>query len=184
MKHALSLAIVATLLSTGAVQAQTTPAPTPAPAAPADSTVGVSIPALSAWLTSTGATVEPVQSVEDRRFMKVTTNGLPWILFLQSCENDVCSDLQFSAAISDPSITGEKVNAWNRDRRFVKAIFEAADSTSPASAVAQFDILVGAGGPEQLVDHVAVWRALLVDFVRTLMPPPANTAPATPPAGN
>lgn len=184
MKHALPLALTAALLSAGAVQAQTTPAPTAAPAAPASSTVGVSIPALSAWLTSTGATVEPVQSVEDRRFMKVTTNGLPWVLFLQSCEGDVCSDLQFSAAISDPSITSDKVNAWNRDRRFVKAIYEAADGTSPASAVAQFDILVGAGGPEQLVDHVAVWRALLVDFVRSLMPLPAGAAPATPPTGN
>lgn len=196
MKTMLSLSALAvsamTLVLAASAQAQTPTAPTPAPAPPqtsaagslpaAPARIGVSIPALSAWLTAQGATVAPEASEEGRRYLRVTTNGLPWLLFLQSCEGDVCSDLQFSAAASDPSITLDKVNAWNRDRRFVKAIYETADATDPASAVAQFDVLVGAGGPEQLADHLAVWRALLVDFVRTLMPAPA-VAPATPPAG-
>ena len=184
MKTKLSLsALTAALVLAGAAQAQTaSPAPAQPQAAPAPARIGIPVPALSAWLTAQGATVAPEASEEGRRYLRVTTNGLPWLLFLQSCEGDVCSDLQFSAAASDPSITLDKVNAWNRDRRFVKAIYETADATDPASAVAQFDVLVGAGGPEQLADHHAVWRALLVDFVRTLMPAPA-VAPATPPAG-
>jgi hypothetical protein len=187
MKHALllTLAAAATLsaapLAGASAQTATAPAAAPATAQPQ---VGISPADLSAWLTSRGATVEPVQTSGERRFMKVTTDGLPWVLFLQSCDATACSDFQFTAALSDPSITLDKVNGWNRDRRFVKAIYEAPDATSPASAVAQFDVLIGAGGPEQLVDHLAVWRALLVDFVRTLMPAPPAAAPATPPAGD
>ncbi|MGA0544617.1 YbjN domain-containing protein [Brevundimonas sp. VNH65] len=199
MKQTLVLsACLAGLLATS-VQAQTTPPAAQTPAAPAaagsiaptPSPLGVSTAALSAWLTSQGATVAPEASDDGRRYLRVTTDGLPWLIFLQSCETDVCSDLQFSAALSDASITLDKVNVWNRDRRFVKAIYEPAETGGVASAVAQFDVLVGAGGPGQLTDHLAVWRALLADFVRTLMPRPAPAAaptpaptPAAPPAGN
>lgn len=191
MKQTLVLsACLAGLLATS-VQAQTTPPAAQTPAAPAaagsiaPTPLGVSTAALTAWLTSQGATVAPEASDDGRRYLRVTTDGLPWLIFLQSCETDVCSDLQFSAALSDASITLDKVNGWNRDRRFVKAIYEPAEAGGVASAVAQFDVLVGAGGPGQLTDHLAVWRALLADFVRTLMPRPATApAPATPPAGS
>lgn len=191
MKQTLVLsACLAGLLATS-VQAQTTSPAAQTPAAPAaagsiaPTPLGVSTAALTAWLTSQGATVAPEASDDGRRYLRVTTDGLPWLIFLQSCETDVCSDLQFSAALSDASITLDKVNGWNRDRRFVKAIYEPAQAGGVASAVSQFDVLVGAGGPGQLTDHLAVWRALLADFVRTLMPRPATApAPATPPAGS
>ena len=148
----------------------------PPPALPAP-IVGLSPAAIAAWLAAEGATGIELQTAGERRFLRVTTDGLPWLLFLQSCESDVCSDLQFSAGIGDALITPEKVNGWNRDRRFVKAIYEAGEAGQPASAIAQFDLLVSPGGTEQLADPLAIWRNLLPEFVRIV----TTGAAATPP---
>ena len=179
MKHnatlasVLALFIVAPLTVSAAASAQTPPkASTPA--------AGLTGAAISAWLTAQGADAGEVQIDGERRFIRVETDGLPWLLFLQSCENDLCSDLQFSAGVVDAQITLDKVNGWNRDRRFVKGIFEAGEAGQPASAIAQYDVLVTRGGPEQLADALAIWRGLLPEFVRPVTVGAAATAPTRP----
>lgn len=139
--------------------------------------IGLSPASIAAWLATEGATGVELQTDGERRFIRVTTDGLPWLLFLQSCEGEICSDLQFSAGVGDPLVTPEKVNGWNRDRRFVKAIYEAGEAGEPATAIAQYDVLVAPGGTEQLADPLAIWRNLLPEFVRTVTVGAAATSP-------
>lgn len=181
MKHIAATAALALFAVSSPALAQTRPAATPArAAAPQPQAVqGLSPAAISAWLAAQGATAEPVQQEGDRRYMRVTADGLPWILYLQSCDADLCSDLQFAAGLGHAEVNLDRVNTWNRERRFVKAVYEPADASGPASAVAQFDVLVPPGGPEELTDALAIWRSLLPEFVRAMV---ASNAPATPPA--
>ena len=156
--------------------------PPAAAAAPARLVQGVSPAAVAAWLTTQGATAGPIQQDEGRTYMRVSADGLTWLLFFQSCNNGQCSDLQFSTGAASAAITPAMINGWNRDRRFLKAIYEAPEGSSPASAVIQYDVLLSGDGPEQLVDHLAIWRGLLPEFARLTMGG-ATAAPAPAPAG-
>ncbi len=152
---------------TAPVAAAPAPATRPAAAAPARMVQGVSPAAVIAWLTTQGTTPGPVQTDEGRTFVRVSADGLSWLLFFQSCDAaGMCSDLQFSTGVSSASITPDKINGWNRDRRFLKAIYEAPEGTTPASAVVQYDVLLTGDGPDQLIDHLAIWRGLLPEFAR------------------
>lgn len=145
------------------------PAVAPAPAAAPRLVGGVSPQAAAAWLVTQGATPGPIQQDQGRTYMRVTADGLTWLLFFQSCDNGLCSDLQFSAGAEGPAVTSDLINGWNKDRRFLKAIYEAPQGSGPASAVIQYDVLLNGDGPEQLIDHLAIWRSLLPEFARLTM---------------
>lgn len=163
----------------GLAQTRETPV-APAPAVAPRVVHGVSPAAVIAWLATQGATQGEIQQDEGRRFVRVSADGLSWLLFFQSCDAaDLCSDLQFSTGAASAAITPELINSWNRDRRFVKAIYEAPSGTDPASAVVQYDVLLTGDGSEQLVDHLAIWRGLLPEFASLMQGP--TTGPATVP---
>ena len=147
----LAAALAALALSVTPVgqTAPAAPAAAPAPAAPRPP-LGVSPAAVIAWLNAQGLTAGAIQQDSGRQFVRVDADGLAWLLFFQSCENGLCSDLQFTTGAANAAITPEKINGWNRDRRFLKAIYEAPEGTGPAQAVIQYDVLLNAGGPEQL----------------------------------
>lgn len=183
------MTVLAAALSALAVSitpvSQTAPArPAAAPAAPAQpAALGVAPAAVIAWLGTQGATVGAIQQDEGRQYVRIDIDGLAWLLFFQSCENGLCSDIQFSTAVTNAAVTPALINGWNRDRRFLKAIYEAPEGTGPASAVVQYDVLLGQGGPEQLADHLSIWRNLLPEFARlttgAAAAPAAAPAPAT-----
>lgn len=176
------LAAVATLASgtPNLALSQTAPAPAPAPAAASAPKLvrGVSPAAASAWLVTQGATPGPVQEDQGRTYMRVTADGLTWLLFFQSCDNGLCSDLQFSTGAANAAITPTMINSWNHGRRFLKAAYEAPEGSNPPSAVVQYDVLLTSDGPDQLVDHLAIWRNLLPEFARLTMGAAATPAPA------
>jgi hypothetical protein len=181
-------ALSALALSVTPVAAQTAPArpaaqaAAPAPAVtPRPAAFGVSPAAVIAWINTQGATAGEVQTDQGRQFIRVDADGLAWLLFFQSCENGLCSDVQFTTGVANAAVTPDMINGWNRDRRFLKAIYEAPEGTSPPSAVIQYDVLLNAGGPEQLADHLSIWRGLLPEFAR-LTTGAAAAAPAPAPA--
>lgn len=189
MKHIAAAALLAFAGSAlpGSVLAQTAPAAPPAAPAPAAAAQprpvpGLSAATLTAWLATQGATAEPVKQDGDRRYMRVTADGLPWILFMQSCDGDVCSDLQFTAGLANAQVTPEKINDWNRDRRFMKAVYEPAEPGGQPSALAQFDVLVPSGGVAELTDPLAIWRSLLPEFVRVMTTDRTTATPTAAPA--
>lgn len=170
-------ALLATALLTlpFAAQAQTqTPAvPEVQATAPIETTgptptLGVTPAQIAAWLTTQGLTPGAVQMDGDNPYLRVTDGPLTWLLFFQSCTAGVCADLQFSTGLQTPAVTLDGVNGWNRDRRFLKAFYEAPEASGgPATAVVQYDLFLRPGaGPEQLTDHLAVWRGVVPEFVR------------------
>ncbi len=137
-------AVVAALsLSAGAASAQVTPQ------------------AVSDWLSGRALTPELVTEGEES-FIRVQDEGLTWLLFFYGCEAQGCDSLQFGAGFTNDSITQDTVNAWNRDRRFLKAYFEAGEE---GSAIVQYDMIPTEGAPmDHLSDHVDLWRGTLADF--------------------
>lgn len=102
------------------------------------------------------------------------------VVFFQSCENDLCSDLQFSLGFSNPAVTLEGVNRWNRARRFLNAFYALAATPEavPAAAV-QYDVfLTAVQGVEQLSDHLAVWRGLAAEFPSVVLGPATAPTPS------
>lgn len=153
-----ALAFAAALaLAAGPTAAQTPPAT-------ASASSGLAISDVTVWLTRVGAGVGPVQRDGAAPYVVVTDGPLNWVLFFHACENDVCGDLQFSASFANADITLAQINAWNAERRFLKAFFApGADGGAPVGTV-QFDLILQPGGTAQLADPVGVWVELLRGF--------------------
>lgn len=142
-------------------------------------TVGIGVGEARDWLISVGGTVsEPV--VEDDISTLVISDQLPWRLGLMDC-NTLCSDVQFTAAYSGPGVTMDWVNQWNRDHRFLKAFYVAADvAGGEAGVIVQYDVLLVNTGTQQLLESTVVWKELQNAFVQSLAaaaPQPAATVP-------
>ena len=115
----------------------------------------------SAWLGERGVTPELVTEGEEA-FIRVRDGRLTWLLFFYGCEPAGCDSLQFGAGFTNEAVTLDAVNAWNRERRFLKAYFEAGDE---GSAIVQYDVIPAEGAPlDQLSDHLDLWRETLNAF--------------------
>jgi hypothetical protein len=172
-------ALVAGLALAGPSLAQT-PAPAPAQAGHP----GLPIADMVSWLNAKGVQVSPLQRQGEQAFVTVQDAGLTWVLFFYSCRADVCGDVQFSAFFSNPEITLERINDWNREQRFLKAFF-ATETTGERVATVQYDaVLFPALGVDQLGDHAQLWTSLLAEFGTHIgyFAAEGEEAPATPPA--
>ena len=163
-----ALALAAALAaSPTATLAQTTAPAAQAPAA-APAPTGLPIAAVVDWLKAQGLAVGEVQG-GDAPYVQVRERGdLTWTVTFNSCENQICGDLQFSAGFSNPQVTMDKVNAWNAERRFTKAFYEAAsgERTNGAAIIQQDVVVLNGIGPSQLTDNLAIWRSLLPVFAQ------------------
>ena len=144
-------------LTAGAAFAQTAPAP-----APATASRGLTPAEVGTWITGLGGRVGPVQTQNGLTFFTVTNAGLTWAVFFYGCEAGVCGEVQFSAVVPGAGATLDKVNAWNRDNRYLKAFHTSAETPT---ATVQYDVVVlSGGGVTQLADPLAVWLQLLPKF--------------------
>ncbi|MFN3879590.1 MAG: YbjN domain-containing protein [Brevundimonas sp.] len=148
-------AVASTLfpLMTGAALAQT---------APATASRGLTPAEVGTWVTGLGGRVGPAQTENGLTFFTVTNAGLTWAVFFYGCEAGVCGEVQFSAVVPGAGATLDKVNAWNRDNRYLKAFHTSAETPT---ATVQYDVVVlSGGGVTQLADPLAVWLQLLPKF--------------------
>lgn len=143
LRLATAVSALSLALSAGAASAQVTPQ------------------AVSDWLSGRALTPELVTEGEES-YIRVQDEGLTWLLFFYGCEARGCDSLQFGAGFTNESITLDMVNAWNRDRRFLKAYFEAGEE---GSALVQYDMIPTEGAPmDHLSDHLDLWRGTLAAF--------------------
>ena len=142
-------------------------APMAAAAAPAVQTAADpagSVEAVRAWLISKGGQVGPVQREDGLTWISVDDDPLRWVVFFYDCRDDRCATVQYSASFSNPSITQEMVNDWNRDHRFLKAYFLPAEAGGEPAAVVQHDVLVLSDDVEQLTESAALWLGMMPEF--------------------
>lgn len=131
----------------------------------AGSYVGLSPQAVRDWMAGLGATVgQPVQDGEDVYFT-VDIEGVKWLVFFYSCQIDaLCGDVQYSIGFDGAGVTAEEVNAWNRERRFLKAFLSDGGAEGPL-VLAQQDVLIVSGQPvDQLADPTIVFLEGIVLF--------------------
>jgi hypothetical protein len=164
----IALALLALSGTAPAALAQETTA-----AAPAGRWAGLPVTEITGRLTAAGLTVSEPQVAGDRVYLRVDDGPLRWVLTLFSCTNGACPDVQFTAAFTGPQANEAVIGRWNGERRFVKAFYAAPEegSNAPGQAVAQYDVLLNAGGgAAQLDDPIQVWRSLAIDLGRTVSP--------------
>ena len=150
-------------------------------AAPTQEAVSGLTPAeVRAWLTEKGATVEEPQTIQGQTLLRVNDGSATWLIFFYGCDaTGRCQDIQFAASVVADGLSLDRVNAWNREQRFVKAYLQPNQSAS--TAVLQFDVLLSAGlGVEQLNDPTVVWLELLAGFIESVFAPTNQTAPPPP----
>lgn len=152
-------------------------AQTPAPAA-APAPKGVTVTEVRTWLTGLGGTVSEPATTGNVQMLQIADQPLPWSLSFYACGAALCDDLQYMAVFTGP-ITESQVNDWNRNSRFLKAVYVA--PTTPgadATILAQYDVLLTANGVEQLQEPTYAWLQLLRTFAQTLAGPAAAAPPA------
>ena len=145
-----------------------------------EAVVGLTPAEVRAWLVEKGATVEEPQTIEGQTLLRVNDGSANWLIFFYGCDaTGRCQDIQFAANIVADGLSLDRINAWNREQRFVKAYLQSNLDGTP-SAVLQFDVLLLAGlGVDQLNDPTVVWLELLARFIEGLIAPTtATTAPA------
>lgn len=150
-------------------------------AAPTQEAVSGLTPAeVRAWLTEKGATVEEPQTIQGQTLLRVNDGSATWLIFFYGCDaTGRCQDIQFAASVVADGLSLDRINAWNREQRFVKAYLQPNQSAS--TAVLQFDVLLSAGlGVEQLNDPTVVWLELLAGFIESVFAPTNQTAPPPP----
>jgi hypothetical protein len=150
-------------------------------AAPTQEAVSGLTPAeVRAWLIEMGATVEAPQTIEGQTLLRVNDGSANWLIFFYGCDAaGRCQDIQFAASVVADGLSLDRINAWNREQRFVKAYLQPNPATP--TAVLQYDVLLSAGlGVEQLNDPTVVWLELLAGFVESVFAP-TNEISAPPP---
>jgi len=156
-------------------------APSGPVAAPSqDAVIGLTPSEVRTWLMEKGATVEEPRTIEGQTLLRVNDGSTNWLIFFYGCDvTGRCQDIQFAANIVAGGLSLDRINAWNREQRFVKAYLQLNVDGTP-SAVLQFDVLLLAGlGVDQLNDPTVVWLELLARFIESLIAPTnETTAPA------
>ena len=156
VRAALALVVLGTAVPTAA-RAQEAP--------PAAEFVGLAPEAVRQWIGSLGADVGELQRDGGDAYFRVETGGVRWLVFFYGCDlAGLCGDLQYSVAFDAPGVTDAAINAWNRDRRFLKAYLGTAGDGRPL-AFAQYDVLIQGGAPpSQLADATRIFLEGVVLF--------------------
>lgn len=158
-----------------------TPAPAARPAAPAPDR-GVVPAEVKTWLTGLGGNASDPTAIEGGFVINVADQPLPWSFSMFGCQTR-CDDIQYNAIFTGP-ITEAQVADWNRQNRYLKAIWIApAAAGGDATVMAQYDVLLLNDGSAQLQEPTYIWLQMLTRFARTLFASVAPAGATPPPAG-
>ena len=148
MKRALAVVTIGLLLSLPTLNA--------AQAAPA----GVTRQEVVAWLTGEGHAANLHDDSSGTSIVSSSIDGVNFDVYFYACTGERCTSIQFAAGWTPlAKATPDTVNAWNRDKRFLKAYL---DKSNNLWGEYDFD-LTDAPYP-QLHDALARFDSQVVDF--------------------
>lgn len=123
---------------------------------------GLTAKEVARWLQDQGYKAELKVGESGKPYVRSAAEGVSFSIYLYDCKaGDRCASLQFSASFDlDKPMDLKVVNAWNRDKRFLKAYLD--DEGDP---FVEYDASVSPGGSyEALNDDFLVWTSTLPAF--------------------
>jgi hypothetical protein len=116
---------------------------------------------VAAWLQAQGqtATIHPDSAGEI--IVTSASGGVNWDIYFYRCTAGRCTDIQYAAGWTEiASMSVEKINQWNHDKRYIRAYF------GPKNSVwGEYDVVVSPGGSwEQLNASLRDWNEAILRF--------------------
>ena len=126
---------------------------------PAD---GMTLEQVAAWLKGHNVPADVTRdSVNGDSYILSEYRGIKFGVYLYNCLNGKCRSLQYSTGWGDAPIPLEKVNAWNRDHRFLRVY-----RNERNELFGEYDIGLTPGGSYEMLDGTLMrWYVLVDNFV-------------------
>lgn len=87
-------------------------------------------------------------------------NGLKYGIYFYTCKNGKCEDIQFATGFSDVTVSSNKINEWNKSKRFGRAYVN--DDNNPR---VEMDVLMKNGINKDTLDDVfSTWSVVMTSF--------------------
>lgn len=96
--------------------------------------------------------------------IETAASGVRWFVHFFGCEKGSnCSTVTFSSGWSDGSVKLDKINEWNRDKRFSRAYLD-----KEGDPILEFDVDLDKGGMSRalFIDNVEFFETSLGAFVQ------------------
>ena len=94
------------------------------------------------------------------RYIVGTYDGITYIIEFYNCDNNGCNDLAFSAGFDLDNADINRINEWNRTKRFGSAYL---DSDGDPVLLMPVNLAFGVS-PQNLNDSFEWWKAVLTDY--------------------
>jgi len=122
---------------------------------------GVTRQDVAAWLQRQGQTATIHADSAGEIIVTSSSGGVNWDIYFYRCTAGRCTDIQYAAGWTEiASMSLDKVNQWNRDKRYIRAYF------GPKNAVwGEYDVVLSPGGSwEQLDASLRDWISAVQRF--------------------
>jgi hypothetical protein len=128
---------------------------------------GMTATELAGWLRGSGyqAQVKPDPTTAGDQIVSTSAEGIDVDIYLYDCHGDGdarrCTSMQYASGwAASSSYNLERVNSWNREKRYIKAYL-----TASGGLFGEYDLDIAPGGTyEMLNDCFDNWRRNVVTF--------------------
>lgn len=128
---------------------------------PAD---GVTRAEIAQWLQGHGYKADMHNDANGEPIISSGAQGINFDIYFYGCTAGRCRSFQYAAGWTE-SRPLDKLNAWNRDKRWIRSYLTA----SGKSVYGEYDVKIAPGGTwEQVDETLDQWNSAIVDF-RTYM---------------
>ena len=123
---------------------------------------GLTVDEVAAWLQQAGYKGAIDKTDSGERYVTSAADGATFQVYMYDCKDGPrCGSMQFSMAFDlAKGLTPDKINEWNRDKRYIKAYLDA-----EGDPWGQYDVNLSPGRTyEGLDDDFAIWRQTIPVF--------------------
>ena len=122
---------------------------------------GMTIQDIQNWLQDEGYRAQVQTASDGTRSIYSSADGANFHIYQYDCKNGRCGSLQFSVGFNTKgAFNSDKMNAWNRDNRWVRAYVDKVNDPW-----LEYDVDLTPGGTYELLnDEFAIWRDSLGHF--------------------
>jgi hypothetical protein len=124
---------------------------------------GMTAPEVATWLQNAGyqAVIKDDPTTPGDSIISSSIDGVNYDIYMYACKAGRCQSLQYAAGWTAPAgATTDKINEWDRDKRYVRAYLD-----KKGNAWGEYDVDINPGGSyEQLNQSLTRWRSAIGEF--------------------